>query len=1063
MDKKFLVYKSSAGSGKTYTLVKEYLMLVIEEPEKYRNILAITFTNKAADEMKQRVLSSLKSLSEVKIKEEQKLPLLKEIAILLNLSETEINSRAKNILTAILHNYSDFAIGTIDSFVHRIIKTFAHDLYLPMNFEVEMDENKLLEEATELLISRAGIDENLTKLLVEFTEFRTEDERSWHIETDIQKFALSLLKEEGQIYLEKLKNLSIAEFFSIIKKIYIYVSSFENSIRENADNADKLIKKYNINIESFFYGRSGIAKYFENIANAAFDKLKPNTYVLKTINENKWYSAKADAADKNLIDNIKDELVKCFNEIDNLIRKEYAKYILLQQIQQNIYPIALLNEIKKIIDDIKTENNILHISEFNKLISGIVLKEPVPFIYERTGEKFKHYLIDEFQDTSLLQWQNLLPLVDNSLAENNLNIIAGDGKQAIYRWRNGEVEQFTSLPKIPSKLMSSIIKEREQSLERNYKEVELNMNYRSKKNIVNFNNSLFKFIAENINDEYKKIYKDLSQKSKDNSVGGYVQVEFLNNDSEDETFDDIYFRRINEIIKQLKNDNFNLRDIAILCRSNNNASKTAQYLLKEGIDVVSSESLLLANSAVVNLIIACIQYIENTENKIAEAQIINYIIDNNKTSEQSFHNAYKSINYKENIAANLLEFFTNNRIEFNINKLTNLSVYDLCESLIRIFSLNVSKTVNPSLSFFINAVHEYSSRKTNNLKDFLTWWEEKKDKLSIIVPDEMDAVRILTIHKSKGLQFPVVIYPFATEKLKNTKDWLWVDIDEKEIPLMKTALIKNSEKLLDTIYSEQYNIESAKSYLDLINLLYVTLTRPEERIYVLTKNPGKDSSKKNSVPDIFCEYFKSIGTWSDTNFIYNAGKTEKHIPKERHLKNETIQLDKFISNDWKKKIIIHSLALDNSQIESIEVLRKHGNLIHNILSKIMYTDDLKNVLDTLENEGIIANAERTEVNKYLSTILYNDKIIKYFTKQEDVSIRTEAEIISKEGKIYRPDRLILDDKKAIIIEFKTGKEKEFHLTQVNEYGTLLAEAGYIEIEKILIYIDDKNTKIVNIK
>ena len=521
MEKKFLVYKSSAGSGKTFTLVREYITLVLEDPEKYRNILAITFTNKAADEMKQRVLSSLKQLVALKknyelritnYDKDKKNPLVEELSKRLELTEEEICNRADTVLTSILHNYSDFSIGTIDSFVHRIIKTFAHDLYIPLNFEVEMDEDVLLDEATELLISKVGADENITKILVEFTENRTDDERSWHVENDIKNFASVLLKEEGQIYLDKLKEISLTDYFGIIKKLFALTTLFENNIKTIADKACGLIDRYNISQESFSQGRNGIGRYFINLAGGNIDKIQPNSYVLKTIEEDKWCSGKAEKADRDSIESIKGELKEYFNNIDELVNRDHKKYTLFSMIMQNIYPIAVLNEIKKIIDEIKTENNILHISEFNRIISGIVLKEPIPFIYERTGEKFKHYLIDEFQDTSLLQWQNLLPLIDNSLAENNLNMVVGDGKQAIYRWRNGEVEQFTSLPKIPVKTMTAIVKEREATLERNYKGVELDKNYRSGKLIVEFNNKLFSFIANKIEGQTKVLQQNLCKK-----------------------------------------------------------------------------------------------------------------------------------------------------------------------------------------------------------------------------------------------------------------------------------------------------------------------------------------------------------------------------------------------------------------------------------------------------------------------------------------------------------------------------------------------------------------------
>ena len=1098
MEKKFIVYKSSAGSGKTHTLVREYLALALSEPEKYRNILAITFTNKAADEMKQRVLSYLQQLTvvnkngelrmengelEIENGEKKGTPsakdsiLVSELAKTLNLTEEEVSKRAKGVLTSILHNYSNFAIGTIDSFVHKIIRTFAHDLYIPSDFDVEMDTDKLLDETVDILISRVGSDEKLTKILVEFIESKTDDERSWHIENDIKNLARSLLKEDGQIYLDKLRDISMDDYFEIIRQINTLLKTFESEVSNLAEKACQLILNHSIDNESFFYGKTGIGSYFKQLrmenGELRMEKIKPNSRVIQTIDDDKWTSGKADPSDKAAIDSIKEQLKSYYLNIQEIKDNDYPKYVLFQVILQNIYPLAVLNEIKKIIDTIKTENNILHISEFNKIISGIVLKEPVPFIYERTGEKYKHFLIDEFQDTSLLQWQNLLPLIDNSLSENNLNMVVGDGKQSIYRWRNGDVEQFMNLPKIAGSpelgdgsWEKKIALERQLNLERQYEGIELDKNYRSGKVIVEFNNDLFSFVSKNINEDFRSIYDKVVQKHREEKTGGYVHVEFVNEiqDTRNETqdtsiktqdtsnktqdtsiknqdnldFEDLNLIRIKKIINELKKDNFRLKDIAVLCRSNRNASLTAQYLLTEGIDVVSSESLLLSKSPAVSFIIACLNYINSPENKIAETEIRNYL------------NRYETGDVRHE---------TNLKSKISYLK-SNIGIYDLCETIIRIFELNKSKHVNPSLSFFLDAVHEYSVKNPNNIPDFLTWWEEKKGKLSLIVPDELDAVKIMTIHKAKGLQFPVVIFPFATERQKNTKDSLWVDLDESEIPKLKVALLKNSSKLDDTIYTDLYNTESAKSYLDLVNILYVTLTRAEERIYVLTKKPSKESKAQKSIPDMFAEYFKSKGEWDENKFIYTYGETKKELRNENPDKIgtggelRTKGLNELISNDWKKEIIIRAQAPETWDTENPEQNRQYGNLVHTALSRIKYSEDMDNAIDSLVSDGLIDDKERKELTSTLSRFFNNSEIRQFFQKEEGTVIKSEAEILSAEGKVYRPDRLILKGEKVVLLEFKTGKQEDYHIKQIKLYDDLLKGKEFKEIEKYLIYIEE---------
>ncbi|MCD4746178.1 MAG: UvrD-helicase domain-containing protein, partial [Bacteroidales bacterium] len=614
------VYKSSAGSGKTFTLVKEYLKIVLSEPDKFRNILAITFTNKAANEMKERIISYLEELSINNSDSNTIKYLLPDLIKETGLEHIIISQRAEKVLELILHNYSDFAISTIDSFVHKIIRTFARDLHIPLNFEVELDTDDLISKSTDLLISNVGNDEKLTKTLIRFIETKTDNEQSWHIENDIQQFAKSLLNEDGYIYIEKLRKLSLDDFSGINRKINEVIKKFENNLKDIAISANNLIKEKNIPHSAFYQGRSGINKYFEYIVNNRFDKLEPNSHVNKTIEEDKWYGGKADYTEKQAIDSIKTNLIECFHNIQDILAEHYEQYIVFKLLNRNIYPIAVLNEIEKVINEIKAQNNIVHISEFNKKIADIVLNEPVPFIYERLGEKYKYFLIDEFQDTSVLQWQNLLPLIDNSLAENNFNMIVGDGKQAIYRWRNGEVEQLAKLPEIFKKNDNPFINEREQNLIRNYKSKNLNSNYRSEAEIVNFNNKFFSEIVNIIPETYRTIYDNQKQEFDVENKGGMVQIEFIDKNITEIPYDELNFIKIKETIEDLVRDNFFWKDIAILCRNNKNASKIARYLLMNEIDVISSESLLLSSSPEVNFIVAMIRFIFDPSDDISKTE-----------------------------------------------------------------------------------------------------------------------------------------------------------------------------------------------------------------------------------------------------------------------------------------------------------------------------------------------------------------------------------------------------------------------------------------------------------
>ena len=757
----FTVYKSSAGSGKTYTLVKEYLKIALssQQDDNYRGILAITFTNKAASEMKERVFLSLKMLASAEETKGTAAFLLNDLVSELALDEITIKKRSEKVLASMLHNYSDLSISTIDKFTHKIIRTFAHDLHLPVNFDVEMDGQNLLSKAIDLLIAKVGTDEKLTKALVEFTETKADEERNWHIESDLLDFASHLLKEDGLDHLQKLKNISIEEFFEIRNRIIKYIKQFEDLLRRFGEEALQIIENAGVQHEMFASGANGIPKYFSYIAEARADKLMPTPTVMKNMDGDKWHAGKATDFDKANIDSIKSALLELYDQALEHVQANLKEYLLFRLINQNIYSLMVLNEIEKIIDQLKKENNILHISEFNKRIATIVLSEPAPFIYERLGERYHHYLLDEFQDTSVLQWQNILPLIDNSLGNGHFNMLVGDGKQSIYRWRGGEVEQFSHLPNIYGSNNNDFAKEREASLIRNYLSKILKNNFRSKAEIVDFNNRFFRQLSNSLEPEYLPIYESLEQNYILENTGGYVSIEFLSpGEDEEQNINEKYHSKTAEIIREVQKDGYELKDIAVLCRTNSEASGLAEYLIEQDIDVISSESLLLGKSEEVNFIVTILQYLQQPNDKVAPTKILQYLIKKRLVKQTDLHQTITTL-FQQGFLRNFDNFLKDNGYFIRINELLQMPFYEACEEIIRIFHFN--DIANPYLQFFLEAVHQYASKNNGNISNFIEWWEEQKNKKSIVVPQGMNAVNMMTIHKSKGLEFPIVIFPFA--------------------------------------------------------------------------------------------------------------------------------------------------------------------------------------------------------------------------------------------------------------------------------------------------------------
>jgi ATP-dependent exoDNAse (exonuclease V) beta subunit len=1060
-DKNFTIYKSSAGSGKTFTLVKEYLALALNDPlnppQAYKHILAITFTNKAAAEMKERIVKALKELAEddyssISGGSKTLLGILKEHKKLNSsqqLDDVIIRLRAKNILTAILHNYSDFAIGTIDAFVHKVVRTFAFDLKIPMSFEIEMDDEKLLTQAIDLLIAKIGSDERLTKALIEFTESKTDDEKSWHIESDLMKFAKNLLNEEGALYIDKLKDLAVEDFFKIKDSLFSEMKKFETAILAEAQKGNQLIKENGLTAKMFYQGDKGIAGYFEKLAGGRFDYLTPNSYVICTVGEDKWSAGKITADERSAIDTIKGSLLDCFTNIQIIKDRDYSDYILFNLINRNIYSLAVLNEIEKLLNEYKSENNIVHISEFNKMIAKIVLNEPIPFIYERLGERYNNYLIDEFQDTSVLQFQNLLPLIDNSLAGGHFTMLVGDGKQAIYRWRGGEVEQFALLPEIFSHNDNPLVLERQDALIRNHNPQLLNKNFRSKREIIEFNNSLFRTLSGKLNEKYQGIYDQLEQEFNPENTGGFVQVEFL--EGEGEEWREQNFVRTYEIILKLLTDNYLLKDIAILVRKNTDGSEIANYLTDKNIPVISSDSLLLSNSKEVNFIHAILKFISNNNDNIVHAEILEYLLESGMISNGSIDELIKKKN-----ESGLLKMIMSFTPEFSIIRLSKMALYELAEELVGLFKLN--KMPDAYIQFYLDEVLNYSIKKNNNLNDFIEYWEEKKDRISLVIPQGMNAVNIMTIHRSKGLEFPVVILPFLNGRVKHGKDNLWIDLDNEKLPGFPSALVPTSENLKETIYAHLYEEEKSKSLLDTLNVLYVAFTRPEERMYILADKPGKNPANMGKASDMLAYYYQSKSEWSDQNNVYKFGEEVKHKSDHKSEPLLNFKLSSFNSNQWRESIKMRMAAPGIWNTNMAETKRDYGVMVHTALSRIKSASTVDYAINGMLEEGLINNEEKDHLSLTINKILALPQLKEYF--KDGLVIKNEAEVITLTGEMFRPDRVIINNKSAVIIDYKTGGEKTSHKKQILEYGDLLNQMGYTIAERLLVYIEEEKVVMV---
>ncbi len=1030
----FTIYNASAGSGKTYTLVKEYLKILFksEKREPFKHILAITFTNKAVAEMKERIIGTLKQFSDKSILSKHNSMFL-SICEELEMDAFELHLKSTKLLETILHNYAAFDVSTIDGFNHKLIRTFAHDLKLPLNFEVEIDQETLLNEAVDSLISKAGLEKKLTKVLVDFAIEKADDDKSWDLSFDFNKIAKLLINENDIPFIETFKEKSIGDFNALKLLLKEQITIAEKSIVDTANKVLTFIQECGLEFNDF--SSSYLPKHFKNLAEKKYDLNFDAKWQIDLIENNPLYPKRVSEDIILTIDNIQPQLISDYNETKKAVY--HLKF--LKAFYKNITPLSVLNAINHELNSLKSEQNKMLISEFNSIISNEVKNQPTPFIYERIGEKFNHYFIDEFQDTSLLQWENLIPLINNSLStENGSAMLVGDAKQAIYRWRGGKAEQFIDLFHDVNPF----------HVEKKIKN--LPTNYRSFKEIVSFNNAFFKYIATQvfISKEYETLYENATQNSSLQGHG-YVNFSFLEITKEDDR-DELYASKVFETINTCSENNFNLEDICILVRKKKEGVAVANYLSQKGVPIISSETLLIYNAPEVRFINDLLTLIIQPKNNEIKVSVLNYLTSLfNIIDKHAFFNNHIHLSI-----AQLFKSFAVFDVSINSNALLDLSLYDLTETIVRSFRL--VKTSNAYVQFYLDVVLDYTQKKGSDISGFLNYFDKKKDSLSIVSPRGQNAVQIMTIHKAKGLEFPVVIFPYADLDIyseKEPKEWF---------PLEKQSFNDFSHTLLN--YSKDfeyfgkeglriYNSHKSEQELDNINLLYVTLTRAIEQLFVISK---KEMSSKGIVSEkkysgLFINYLKSIGLWNDFDLSYSFGKPERspHQNKQQLLLN-ALEFISTAKEDHNIKIVTNSGYLwDSSQEEAIE----KGNLIHEIMFKINTKEDVDFTINDFLESSII-NKEQSEIlKKLVFEIIEHPKLSNYFNS--DLLIYNERDIITAQGQILRPDRVIINVKnEAVIIDYKTGKEDKSHIQQIISYQDVLESMNLKVIKKFLVYIND---------
>ena len=876
------IYRSSAGSGKTHTLVSTYIQLALKSPNNFKRILAVTFTNQATQEMKQRIITSLYN-----IVVGTETMLTKEFLETNGWTKNVLQERAKNVLNGILHQYDHFNVSTIDSFLQNVVRNFSKELGIQYGFSIEMDLDSTLEQAVEEVINLSNNNAQLRGWLIKFAQHKLLSGKTWQLNQTIKQLGYELFTENFNTQETELIKVindpnKLSDFLTSIKKC---ITEFESRLQELSKKSIIYIQEAGLNLSDFAYGERGIAGYLLGLSTK--NNFKPTQRALAALNNiDKWYT-KSHPKKTYIFKVIQEKLHPILEEIIEYYNTQHTIYYTALAIQQYIYELGIITHLLSTLRDIRSTKNILLISDVSNLLRQIIAENDTPFIYEKIGSFYNHLLIDEFQDISNFQWQNLKPLIKNGLATGHMSLVVGDVKQSIYRWRGSNW-----------KLLSDQI-EQEFAYTKNFV---LDRNWRSKPNIIYFNNTFFTQATEKLirslgeeihklsNDflkerlivkiqELQKVYEQAYQHItpiQQHLDPGYVEINFLEDITENDktiSWKEQVKKRLPALLETLQQDGYSLQDIALLVRNHTEARELFQTFMNYkyssnaksdyNYDTLTTESLYLGSNPWINIIISALYYLENDTDILAKTELIylyqTYVVKNKDNPDFFQYN----LNFIEKPEAYLPSRFI---IEFST--LLNLTLYERIIRLIDIFQLKT-----PVSTTFIYAFEDLilSYIQTNNgtIYQFLKWWDEKGNKYSLPRIEIQDAMRIMTIHQAKGLEFKVVIIPFCNWELDHNSyhpPIMWCTSEKQPFATFPVLPIRYHTNLQDTIYAETYYEEHIQVYLDNLNLLYVAFTRAKEKLYTFSKKPNLKKNKIESMSDLVYESIQSSPETTLNNF-----------------------------------------------------------------------------------------------------------------------------------------------------------------------------------------------------
>ncbi len=1095
------VYKASAGSGKTYTLAYEYIKLVLgykdhntgkyrlnkNPQEEHQDILAITFTNKATDEMKRRIIKELAIIAELPAMGNEKSPYLKDLLELFECTKDELRATAETVLGQLLFDYTFFNVSTIDAFFQNVLRTFAFEADLTGNYEVELDDSFAISTGVNELFNAINYrDDYRSKLLAEwlrqFMMQKIEEGGSFNlfnrksqIYGDLLRFVKKLSDEQFKLRL----NNDVESYFDdptlIVRfeeQLKKQIGVTRNVIKNTAENIFKTLNEDDI-AGMQHHVRTPIIKW-QNINSQKIDDIELSNTIKGVVNHEKPIFKKGYVASQGV-----EEFVQSAIE---LIIEQIPRLKFLTLLRKNIYGLGLIGDTMRFIKEFRDNNNLILLSDTNDLLQRIISEDEAPFIYERMGVRLNHFLIDEFQDTSRLQWQNINPLVLESLSQDNDNLIIGDVKQCIYRFRNSD----------PSLLQNQVATDFSGYINERGVDVKENTNWRSSAEVVRFNNTLFSALSYilDVKEEYSNITQQVSEKHENHH--GYVKFEFIDT-KEDKKLKS--FEKMAVDIKRQLNSGYQQKDIAILVRNGNDGESAINYLMDlmanpeadfPKINIISDGALKIDSSPMVKLIISVLRLlssdIEGNSHYMSKRrfnQILHsYVLYVNKGIEPN-EALNKAINGDSTDVDKLIE---------EVERIEYVSLPTLVERIIvRYIPEDLRMRDLAFISAFQDEVLDFCSRGSQDVNSFLRWWDSLSNHY-LTSSTDVDAIRVMTIHKSKGLEFKCVHIPIAnwtiTEDPK-LADYRWFDsvaidgIDEKLIPPM--FALKNTKGLEDTPLKSQYEQNLRAEKVDTINVTYVAFTRAIDELCVNCMVTGK--TEKNSIATAIYEAFEiaSPDYCASLTEYHNGARGELYIPLNSADKKNVFEIGvpTVAQKEEKKKIPPAEVVFERGtspyisadrddlwklteldDVNQMEEAKDRGIFLHNVMSDVRYAKDLPLALKRRAYRARLSDDEVKKAYELLSNAIADKRVWQWFNDFEQVL--TERSIVDGE-KQSRFDRVVWTAEGTIdVIDYKFGEEyNSDNVGQVKKYMKYLVEMGYENVRGFLWYIN--KGKILEIK